>query len=44
MVVILRIASSRMVGQGAYILTFDALCPHFTNDADSFRFCIILGA
>ena len=27
-----------------FMVTFDALCPLFTNDADSFRFCIILGA
>ena len=26
-----------------FMVTFDALCPPFTNDADSFRFCIILG-
>ena len=32
--------------RGIYMsmVTFDALCPLFTNDADSFRFCIILGA
>ena len=28
----------------AFMVTFAALCPLFTNDADSFRFCIILGA
>ena len=47
MVVILRIASSRMWGKGhlyVFMVTFDALCPLFTNDADYFRFCIILGA
>ena len=27
-----------------FMVTFDALCPLFTNDADYFRFCIILGA
>ena len=27
-----------------FMVTFDALCPLFTNDTDSFRFCIILGA
>ena len=24
-----------------FMVTFDALCPLFTNEADSFRFCII---
>ena len=27
-----------------FMVTFDALCPLFNNDADYFRFCIILGA
>ena len=44
MVVILRIASSRMVGFICLYADIRCTVPLFTNDADSFRFCIILGA
>ena len=35
---------SSVIDSTVFMVTFDALCPLFTNDADSFRFCIILGA